>query len=138
MIFENENSKIEIVVSGYTENTCFMEEVRKNILDCIIPYFMDERHGTLFSSLFMTVDIIILHDKISELLEGKVDFAEHKSEWDAFAFRAIRQGEKYEVYVYIDDFPVGCLEDSFILSVEELEKIKDELGQYMIDYPVVK
>lgn len=141
MYFKNENSEIEIIVNGYTEfPEKYDEEIGKNALSCTILYSLsrDWGEGVMFEELFQTSEIILLHDRIIDLLAKKLDTIEYRDEWNYFTFIAQRIKNEFEVYVNIIDR--GCSEDingTFKMTFDELKGIEEELQEYMIKFPIV-
>ena len=141
MYFKNENSEIEIIVNGYTElPEKYDEEIRKNALSCTILYSLsrDWGEGVMFEELFQTSEIILLHDKIIDLLAKKLDTIEYRDEWNYFTFIAQRIKNEFEVYVnIIDRAGSKDINGTFEMTFDELKRIEEELQEYMIKFPIV-
>lgn len=141
MYFKNENSEIEIIVNGYTElPEKYDEEIGKNALSCIILYSLsrDWGEGVMFEELFQTSEIILLHDKIIDLLAKKLDTIEYRDEWNYFTFIAQRIKNEFEVYVnIIDRAGLEDINGTFKMTFDELKGIEEELQEYMIKFPIV-
>ena len=141
MYFKNENSEIEIIVNGYTElPEKYDEEIGKNALSCTILYSLsrDWVEGVMFEELFQTSEIILLPDKIIDLLAKKLDTIEYRDEWNYFTFIAQRIKNEFEVYVnIIDRAGSEDINGTFKMTFDELKGIEEELQEYMIKFPIV-
>ena len=141
MYFKNENSEIEIIVNGYTElPEKYDEEIGKNALSCTILYSLsrDWGEGVMFEELFQTSEIILLHDKIIDLLAKKLDTIEYRDEWNYFTFIAQRIKNEFEVYVnIINRAGPEDINGTFKMTFDELKGIEEELQEYMIKFPIV-
>ena len=141
MYFKNENSEIEIIVNGYTElPEKYDEEIGKNALSCTILYSLsrDWGEGVMFEELFQTSEIILLHDKIIDLLAKKLDTIEYRDEWNYFTFIAQRIKNEFEVYVnIINRADSEDINGTFKMTFDELKGIEEELQEYMIKFPIV-
>ena len=141
MYFKNENSEIEIIVNGYTElPEKYDEEIGKNALSCTILYSLsrDWGEGVMFEELFQTSEIILLHDKIIDLLAKKLDTIEYRDEWNYFTFVAQRIKNEFEVYVnIINRAGSEDINGTFKMTFDELKGIEEELQEYMIKFPIV-
>lgn len=142
MYFKNENTEIEIIVNGYTElPEKYDDKIGKNALSCTIPYSLnrDWGEGVMFEDLFQTDEIILLHNKIINLLAKKVDTIEYRDEWNYFTFNARRTENEFEVYVnVINRADSEDINGTFKMTFDELKEIEEELSEYMIKFPIVK
>lgn len=141
MYFKNENLEIEIIVNGYTElPEKYDEEIGKNVLSCTVLYSLnrDWGEGVIFEELFQTNEIILLHNKIIDLLAKKVDTIEYRDEWNYFTFNALRIKNEFEVYVnIIDRADSEDINGTFKMAFDELKEIEEELQEYMVKFPIV-
>lgn len=141
MYFKNETSEIEIFVDGYTDfPEAYSEQIGKNALSCTVAYSLKRAfgNGVLFDELFQTNDIIILHEKIAQLLAGKVETIEYEDKWGYFTFNAKKSENNFEVYINIlNRSSKDDINGFFKMTFNELQELKNELQGYMAKFPVI-
>lgn len=140
MYFKNDKSEIEIFVDGYTDfPEKYSEEVGKNALSCTVFYSLDRAwgKGVLFDELFQTDEIILLHKRITALLEETVDTVDYKDKWNCFTFIAKKNKIDYDVYINIIARGGEDINGNFKMTFSDLKEIAEELNEYIIKYPVV-
>ena len=140
MYFEKKDTSLEILIGAYTENPEWLyisKDVWLNTLNCVTIYYKKNPYcdEVLFEELFQSQDVGKLRINLIRLLQKQIPAVHFKTEYGEFSVDIVPKKNNYQVHIYIINRANDDIEESFLVTHQELCDIEAELKERSETYP---